>query len=57
MAKPFLKWSKDTTKTVLPLFFEKRGDEYMFWMYEFTDVGDYNSIKLVRSRKYVIQTK
>jgi len=54
---PFRKWSKDTTKTVLPLFFEKRGDEYMFWMYEFTDVGDYNSIKLVRSRKYVIQTK
>jgi hypothetical protein len=51
---PFRKWSSDTNKMVLPLFFEKRGEEYMFWMYEFTDVSDYNSIKLVRSRKYVV---
>ena len=51
---PYRKWSKDTTKEVLPLFFEKRGFEYMFWMYEFTDKYDYNSIRLVKSARYII---
>jgi hypothetical protein len=50
---PFRKWGIQTTKRVIPMFFEKRGDEYMFWMYEFTDPEDYNSIRLVRSRRYV----
>jgi len=49
---PYRKWSIDTDKRVIPMFFEKRGDEYMFWMYEFTDPEDYNSIRLVRSRAY-----
>jgi hypothetical protein len=34
------------------MFFEKNGDEYMFWMYEFTVPEDYNSIRLVRSSRY-----
>ena len=51
---PYRKWSKDTTKQVLPLFFEKRGFEYMFWMYEFTDEYDYNSIRLVKSARYIM---
>jgi hypothetical protein len=37
------------------LFFEKRGQEYMFWMYKFSNNDDYNSIQLVRSAKYVIK--
>jgi hypothetical protein len=49
---PFRKWGIQTSKRVIPMFFEKRGDEYMFWMYEFTDPSDYNSIKPVRSRRY-----
>ena len=52
---PYKKWSIDTNKIVLPLFFEKRGQEYMFWMYKFADKEDYNSIQLVRSAKYVIK--
>jgi len=53
---PYRKWTSDTNKEVLPLFFEKRGDEYMFWMYEFTDLNDYNSERLVRSARYVLNT-
>ena len=49
---PYRKWTKDTGKRVIPMFFEKNGDEYMFWMYEFTDPEDYNSIGLIRSRRY-----
>jgi len=51
---PYRKWSKDTTKKVLPLFFEKRDFQYMFWMYEFTNEEDYNSIKLVKSARYIM---
>ena len=51
---PYRKWSKETTKEVLPLFFEKRGFEYMFWMYEFTDEHNYNSIRLVKSARYIM---
>ncbi|MBT4157024.1 MAG: hypothetical protein HOE57_06120, partial [Euryarchaeota archaeon] len=46
---PYRKWAKETGKRVIPMFFEKNDDEYMFWMYEFTDPDDYNSIRLVRS--------
>ncbi len=51
---PFRKWSKETDKRVIPMFFEKRGDEYLFWMYEFTDPLDYNRIKLIKSTKYIV---
>ena len=55
---PYRKWSEEITKAygkkVIPLFFEKRGFEYMFWMYEFTDEYDYNSIKLIKTRRYII---
>ena len=48
---PYRKWAKETGKRVIPMFFEKNGDEYMFWMYEFTDPENYNSIRLIRSRR------
>ena len=51
---PYRKWKIDTGKRTIPLFFEKRGLDYMMWMYEFTDELDYNSIKLVKSAKYRI---
>ena len=53
---PFRKWGIQTSKRVIPMFFEKRGDEYMFWMYEFEDPADYNSIRLVRSARYLISS-
>ncbi|MCC7436508.1 hypothetical protein IT402_01375 [Candidatus Nomurabacteria bacterium] len=51
---PYRQWSEYTKKKVYLLFFEKRGDEYLIWQYEFTDKNDYNSIKLVKSKKYKI---
>jgi len=51
---PYRKWSIESDKEVIPIFFEKRGDVYMLWMYEFTDPEDYNSIKLVKSARYTI---
>ena len=58
MYYPFRKWSEDVTakygKKVITVFFEKRDFEYLFWMYEFTDEKDYNSIKLIKSSKYIV---
>lgn len=51
---PFRQWSVYTNKDVALLFFEKRKKEYLIWQYEFGDKNDYNSIKLVRSKKYII---
>lgn len=56
---PFRQWSENTTKKVYPVFFEKRviNNENIFyiWQFEFTDVEDYNSIRLVKSGRYRIK--
>ncbi|KKP41454.1 MAG: hypothetical protein UR31_C0029G0003 [Parcubacteria group bacterium GW2011_GWA2_33_14] len=51
---PYRQWSEHTKKNVFLLFFEKRVDEYLIWQYEFTDKNSYDSITLVKSRKYKI---
>jgi len=51
---PFRQWSHHTHKEVFTLFFEKRGGEYLIWLYKFLDENDYNSIKLIKSKKYKI---
>ncbi len=51
---PYRQWSERTSKKVVPLFFEKRGDEYLIWQYEFTNKNDYNSIRLVKAKKFKI---
>lgn len=58
---PFRQWSENTTKKVYPVFFEKRvinGENVFYiWQFEFTDVKDYNSIRLVKSGRYRILTQ
>lgn len=43
-----------TDKKVSTIFFEKAGNEYRLWQFMFADENDYNSIQLVKSRKYRI---
>jgi len=51
---PFRQWQAHTQKQVIPLFFENIGNEYHIWQFEFTSPQDYNSIRLVRSGRFVI---
>lgn len=55
---PFRQWSENTKKKVVPVFFEKRvvsGENlYYIWQYEFSDINDYNSIRLIKSARYRI---
>lgn len=51
---PLKQWSMYTTKEVKCLFFEKRGDMYYIWEFQFDDINNYNSIILNRSARYII---
>lgn len=53
---PFRQWKEHTRKDVFLLFFEKRDDNYLIWQYGFSDINDYNSIKLLKSAKYKIKS-
>lgn len=55
MFYPFRQWKSCTDKDVLLLFFEKAENIYNIWQYEFENDDDYNSIKLIRSEKYIIE--
>jgi hypothetical protein len=52
---PFRQWQVHTKKKVVTLFFSELGNTYSIWKFEFTDVNDYNSIKLVKSGKFTIR--
>jgi hypothetical protein len=51
---PFKQWKVHTRKNVYMLFFEKREDMYYIWQYNFNDETNYNSISLVKSKRYKI---
>lgn len=51
---PFKQWKTYTKKEVYLLFFEKRGEIYNIWQYGFKDENDYNSIYLIKSKRYKI---
>lgn len=51
---PYRLWKDVTKKEVVTLFFEKRGNEYCFWMYELEDEHQFNGFKLTSSQKYII---
>ena len=51
---PFRQWQAYTDKKVKTLFFEKQGKFYSVWQFEFTNVKDYNSIKLIKTGKFRI---
>lgn len=57
---PFRQWTENTSKKVYPVFFEKHLENgeniYYIWQFQFTDINDYNSIELVKSGRYRIQT-
>ena len=53
---PCRQWKIRTDKRAVPIFFayNDRDETYHFWKYKFVDYSDYNSIKLVKSDKYII---
>ena len=53
---PFRQWQEHTKKKVYTLFFERtKNDIYSIWQFEFKNPLNYNSIKLVKSGKFIIK--
>lgn len=54
---PFRQWTKYTKKSIQTLFFAKKDSDYHIWHFQFTDTSDYNSIELVKSKRFTITDK
>lgn len=54
---PYRQWQAHTKKKVSLLFFEKRGNHYYIWEFQFSDENNYNSIKIKKSACYAIINK
>ena len=52
---PFRQWQHHTAKKVKTIFFDKIGDVYRIWHFEFDDPNDYNSIKIVKAQSFHIK--
>lgn len=51
---PYRLWRRRVSKTVIPTLFTFSNDLFSFFVYRFTDPEDYNSIKLVSARHFVL---
>ncbi|NEO57874.1 MAG: translation elongation factor [Okeania sp. SIO3B5] len=54
---PYRLWSKKITKRVVPVLMTYSNDIFSFFVYEFVDILDYNSITLVENKNYAIASE
>jgi hypothetical protein len=52
---PYRFWKMKVHKDVVPVFFTYKNGKYTFYIYKFMNDSDYNSIKLVETKTYVIE--
>lgn len=50
---PYQLWAKQVNKKVVPVFLQYANDTFNFSVYEFDDVNDYNSLKLIERKNYI----
>lgn len=51
---PYRLWLTKTMKKVVPVFMSYSNDVFSFFIYEFENYNEYNSLQLVRQKKYRI---
>ncbi|WP_293142861.1 type II restriction enzyme [Okeania sp. SIO3I5] len=54
---PYRLWSNKITKKVVPVLMTYSNDIFSFFIYEFADISDYNSITLVEQKNYEIASE
>jgi hypothetical protein len=52
---PFRQWQHHSTKQVKTIFFDKSGDVYRIWQFEFRNPNDYNSIEISKAQSFHIK--
>ena len=53
---PFRQWQEHTSKPVMTIFFQRDELGYSLWQFRFKNPEDYNSIELVRSERFIIES-
>ena len=51
---PYRLWSQKITKKVIPVLMTYSNDIFSFFIYEFQNESDYNSIRLIDQKSYII---
>jgi|SRR5699024_9140521 len=51
---PYRLWREKTFKEVRPVFFTYSNDIFSFFVYEFTDLKRYNSLRLIEQKDFII---
>jgi hypothetical protein len=51
---PYRLWSKKVSKAVVPVFLTYSNEVFTFRVYDFEDQNDYNSIRLIRTKRFQI---
>lgn len=51
---PYRLWTSKTKKKVIPVFLSYSNNIFSFYVYEFKDENDYNSIELLEQKRYQI---
>ena len=51
---PYRLWSKKISKKVIPVLMTYSNDVFSFFIYDFSNDQDYNSLSLVKQKKYTI---
>ena len=54
---PYRHWKDKVLKDIIPVFFAYENGIYNFFIYEFENINDYNSLKLVNIKRYIITNK
>ncbi|NEN91174.1 MAG: translation elongation factor, partial [Okeania sp. SIO3H1] len=54
---PYRLWSKKIGKRIVPVLMTYSNDIFSFFIYEFVDISDYNSITLIENKNYVIASE
>ncbi len=54
---PYRLWSNKISKKVVPILMTYSNDIFSFFIYEFADISDYNSITLVEQKNYEIASE
>ncbi|ULG74445.1 type II restriction enzyme [Macrococcus brunensis] len=54
---PYRLWSSKTSKKVIPVFLQYYNGTYNFSVFEFTDSNNYNSLKLLHRKNYMIASE
>ncbi len=52
---PFRLWKNKISKKVIPVFMTYSNNIFSFFIYDFTEEDNYNSIKLIEQKHYVIE--